>query len=329
MKKIYKLLVVMFISVGFASCNDEWTAEQYEQMISFKASAGITNVPVRYKAEGSGYYNLPVIVSGSTPNGSNRKVSITLDPDTLLSLNIARYGSRTEIFYKQLSDEYFSFPATIDIPKGENVVLLPISFSLTDIDESERWALPIQVAKDPSYTVNPRQHYSKAILKPIIFNDFSGNYTSSGLLGYIGGDTKYQLNTGTTRAYVVNDSTVFFYAGLRNEDYLDRKEYKVYLRFTDEKTDDGKEYKVDIWADNPTFQFNKQVTYSMTREQHATKIHSDLVLIYVNNIDYEFIDKNTIPGFDLKYEQRGRLTMQRDLDRRFPDEDQSSDSKWW
>ena len=40
MKTICKLLVVALLGTGFASCNDEWTDEQYKQQISLKSNPG-------------------------------------------------------------------------------------------------------------------------------------------------------------------------------------------------------------------------------------------------------------------------------------------------
>ena len=46
-----------------------------------------------------------------------------------------------------------------------------------------------------------------------------------------------------------DDKTIFVYAGLRDADFLDRKLYKVFIEFTDERIDILKN-KLKIYSDN-------------------------------------------------------------------------------
>lgn len=255
MKTICKLLVVALLGTGFASCNDEWTDEQYKQQISLKSNPGnlgTTDVHVRYTKDAKYTYNLPVIVSGSTDNSSDRLVSFSLRTDTLDILNFQKFGNRPELYFQQLPERYYSFPENVNIPAGQNQTLLPIEFKLNDIDDSKKWALPIKVNEDPTgdYEVNNRKHYSTAILRPILFNEFSGRYSGTQLLGVMEGEDNIKFNSTEMRAYVVTDSIVFFYAGQRTEDYEDRNLYKVFFQFTGEKVDEKKEdYKIRIWVE--------------------------------------------------------------------------------
>lgn len=177
------------------SCNDEWKDEQYEQYVSFRApldNAGVTNIYVPYtrhnadgslmEGEGKSYYDLPVIVSGSTNNSKDLTVHFDYDPDTLSVLNYARFSTRTDLFYHDMSN-YASFSPTIDIKKGDNVGLLRLNFNFKahdgvnahvgDIDMAEKWVLPVQILDDASYnyTSHPRKHYAKAMLRIFPFND--------------------------------------------------------------------------------------------------------------------------------------------------------------
>ena len=70
-KNIFRLFLVIAIAIGIASCNDKWKIEQFEQMASFKAEQndqGVTWAYLRYNPAGKVRYELPVIISGSTPN---------------------------------------------------------------------------------------------------------------------------------------------------------------------------------------------------------------------------------------------------------------------
>ncbi len=337
MKTIYKLLVVALLGTGFTSCNDEWTDEQYKQQISIKSdpgSLGVTDVHIRYTKNAKYTYNLPVIVSGSTDNSSDKLVSFSLRTDTLDILNFQKFGNRPKLYFQQLPKRYYSFPDNINIPMGVNQALLPIEFTLDDIDDAKKWALPIKVDEAPNggYEVNNRKHYRTAILRPILFNEFSGKYSGTQLLGVMEGESNVKFNSTEMRAYVVTDSIVFFYAGQRTEDYEDRDLYKVFFQFTSEKVDEKKEeYKMKIWVENDKLKFQSKSTptYKVSSEMDATKTYLKHVYITISNIEFDFVDYTSVPSSELKYNMKGSLSVSRDLDTRIPDEDQTTDSKWW
>ena len=113
MKKIYFILFIIVAFFSFSSCNDEWKEEQYSHYVSFKAplnDKGVTQINVRYKAEGKVTYQLPLIVSGSTTNNSNLTVHVAFDPDTLQTLNYERFQNRTDFYYKELESRFYSMP---------------------------------------------------------------------------------------------------------------------------------------------------------------------------------------------------------------------------
>lgn len=326
-KNIYFLFLMIFTASCLVSCNNEWEDEQYEQYVSFKAEpdgARVTSVNIRYHPEGKVTYQLPVLISGSTPNTQNRTVRIGLDPDTLLLLNKIRYGHREELYFRQLEEKYYSMPNTIDVPAGESVITIPIEFTLGDLDQVDKWVLPLQVLDDPSYDykVNPHKHYSRAMLRINPFNDYSGNYDGTQYPIELEGDTQNPLRIGSHRTFVVDDKTIFIYAGSRNIDTPDRRFYKIFMEFTDEMVDLHSN-KLRIYTDNPEINLNVigQPTYSIQEEMNVTKPY--LKHIYITlNLAYEFSDYTTVPGRTLRYKCHGSLTMQRDLNTLIPDEDQ-------
>lgn len=336
MKKIYyntcgllSIALLLMIVFVFTACNNEWEDEQYEQMISIKSSPnfqGVTWRNVKYTADGTVTYNIPVIVSGSTNNVADRHVHFELDPDTLAKINVAKFGQREELYFKQLPEQYYSFPEEITIPKGQNVALLPVTYNLSGIDMVEKWVLPIRIASREKYDykVNPRKYYSCILLEPVPFNEFSGNYSGTQLTGWVGDETKLKLNSEDHRCYVVNDSTVFFYAGLRSVDYTDRALYKIYFRFTGDDYDAKHKY-VEIWSDNldMNFNVNKDAIYSVTKTMDATTPNLQHIYITISNIDYDFVDYTTTPGHPITYHFSGSMTLQRDLDLTTPEEDQN------
>ncbi len=202
-------------------------------------------------------YNLPLLLSGSTMNTNVRTVHVALDPDTLKTLNLERFGERrSELYYQMLDQQYYTMPETVDIPAGEYVATLPINFTLggennaNSLDMSDKYILPLTIVDDPSYDYqsNDRLHYRKALLNVIPFNDYSGTYDGSQFKITLEGQ-KGPFTVTNHKAYVHDDNTVFVYMGLRDVDYIDRKCYKLYMEFTKEKITPLK-YKLRLWTDN-------------------------------------------------------------------------------
>lgn len=346
MKKLYSIfLAATAIAMGCVSCNNEWEDEQFEQMVSFKAtlnSDGVSPLYVRYDASGMKRYNLPVLLSGSTLSSQNRAVHIGIDKDTLDVLNQERYGNREALYYQLLDPQYYSFPETVEIPAGDWQTVLPIDFTLggtnnqNPLDMSDKWILPLTVLDDASYDymANPRKHYRKALLNITPFNDYSGSYAATSCLVYLSGNAE-AFTKEETRAYVVDDKTVFIYAGLRDAEYLDRKQYKVYLRFTDENAGIDTEKKLlevysDGGEDNPmtpevdegnNFKVLGTCWYTTDFDFDVTRpyLKHEYITVYLN---YYFEDYTTSPGQRLEYTVDGTLSMQRDLNTLIPDEDQ-------
>lgn len=338
MKKINILfLLVVVVGVCCTSCNNEWTEEQFLQEVSFKAEPngqGVKFAYVRYNPNGVVRYELPLILSGSTMNTHKKTVHVALDPDTLKVLNYEQYGGREEIYFQQLDPQYYSFPETVEIPVGECTTVLPIDFTLggeggeNPLDESDKWVLPLTIVDDDSYDykANPRKHFRKAILRISPFNDYSGTYTASQYqIALEGVSSTFQVES--VRSFVVDEQTIFIYAGTRNIDYLDRKNYKIFIKFTDEVIDHvfGKK-KLEVWSDNAEnnkFKCNTSEVpyYTITEEYDVKKPYLKRVFIDVH-LSYEFVDYTTLPGSEMKYTVNGMLAMQRELNTLIPDEDQ-------
>lgn len=317
------------MSVLVISCNSEWDEEQYEQYISFKAPVGdkgVTDIYVRYKQGGEATYRLPMIVSGSLPNGKDRTVHIAVDTDTLDILNAARFG-REDLYYVALESNRYAFPSTVDIPAGTFSTLLDITFNLDNIDLFKKWVLPLSIADDPSYNYegHPRKNYAKALLRVLPFNDYSGTYSTTAMQVYIknrdGSIDKSEAipTTTTTRtAYVVDENTVFFYAGAMDEDLIDRDKYKIKFHFEP----DG-EKLVKITSDNDKIKLNqlKETSYTIAEVPDVTRPY--LLHRYVTfSVDYEFVDY-TSANEEIPYYVTGVLTLERNINTQIPDEDQA------
>jgi len=322
-KSFIQLLLLTLLAVC-GSCNDEWKEEQFEHYVSFKAplgNGGLADIYVRYKDAQKTTFLQPLEVSGSTTNTVNLSVNIAVDPDTLGIINYEQFQNREDFYYKQLNNSYFSIPQTVNIKSGENTALMPIDFSLKGIDMAEKWVLPLTILDDPSgkYKVNPRKHYRKALLRINPFNSYSGTYSGTALKVVMDGhESETPIVKGEIRSYVVDENTVFFYAGNIDEERQDRRNYKIYATFTKTGT-------VTFRSDNPSIKFvvNKDASYTISEAMDKVRPYLKWRWLTINNIDYEFTDYTMIPNVPIRYKVAGSLTLERKLNTQIPDEDQA------
>ncbi|GAB6119562.1 DUF4973 domain-containing protein [Dysgonomonas termitidis] len=326
MKYIYYLFFAMFAAICCTSCNNEWEDEQYENFVSFKANPntlGVTPIYVRYKAEGKVTYQLPLIMSGSKMNNMSWTINIGLDPDTLVLVNKEAFGHREELYFRQLETKHYEMPGSVGIPAGSYTSTIPIDFELAGLDQTYKWLLPLKILEDPSYQVNYHKYYQRAMLQVNPFNDYSGTYSGTLYQIYLLPDKTRPLNLSEVKTYVVDDETIFFYAGLRTEDFLDRKLYKIYARFTDERVDLRKR-KLELYTDNPLINLKVEGVpyYTVDESMDPVKTYLKLIDINLGDLNYSFDDYTTIPGTPIRYSMSGILSMQRRLNTLIPDEDQ-------
>lgn len=324
MNKVIKLFVALAMLIVLGSCNDEWTEEQFEQFVSFKApinNQGVSDIYVRYRANEGTTFEQPLVVSGSTTNDQNRTVHVAVDSDTLVDLNYERFQNRTDFYYRELDNKYYSFPSEVQISAGENTSMLDINFTLKDIDMVDKWVLPITIEDDPSYnyTANPRKHYRKALLRINPFNDYSGTYSGTALKTVMEGyEDETPIVKSEIKTYVVDENTIFFYAGNIDEDRTDRGNYKIYARLNENGG-------VTLYADNPAmnFQLNKDASYSLNEQMDEVRPYLLRRYLTINNIDYQFTDYTMVPNVDINYKVSGSMILERRLNTQIPDEDQA------
>jgi Domain of unknown function (DUF1735). len=327
--------IFSFSLLLLTACNDEWKEEQYEHYIGFRAPLddnGVTAIYVPFSrhnddgsltfGQGKSNYLLPVIVSGTTTNPADITVHVAHDTDTLGILNYQRFQNRSELYYVDMSD-YASYPETMVIPAGKDVGLLDIRFDFTGIDLTQKWVLPIKVADDPSYGYrsHPRKHYNNAMLRIYPYNDYSGNYAATTLkLANSDDDTSGAIGMETSRAYVVDENTVFFYAGNINETRTDRKNYRIFARF-----EEGDQGKVELWSENPLMKFQTDGKASFRIYDKIDDVQPYLVhhYIIINNIWYTYVDYTSVGGLELPYTAEGSMTLERKINTQVPNEDQA------
>lgn len=336
--------VAMLAGVSMlTSCNEDWSAEQYTHYVSFRAplnDLGVTSLYVPYSRKdtlgnfvygsGKSTYNMPVIISGSTTNKSEVTVHFANDPDTLATLNYARFQNRKDLYYTDMA-QYATYPENITIHSGQDVGLLPLDFDFNGIDMSEKWVLPLTIVDNASYNYqsHPRKNYAKALLRVFPFNDYSGDYSGSSLKISLADAPENATVKSTIRGYVVNDSTIFFYAGDVNEERTDRANYKVYAVFQPSATN-KKAGDVRFYSDNPQLDLKvkQQAAFSIQEQMDEVQPYLEHRYVVISNIEYEYNDYTSVPNYVTRWLASGTLTLERKINTQIPDEDQAIEWDW-
>lgn len=333
MKKVKLYMTVLSVALlSLSSCNDEWKDELYTHMVSLKAPVGseeVADIYLRYSANGEVVYHLPVLVSGSTLMDNGLNVRIGVDNDTLARLNQDAYMSREDLYYQQLTEDYFEFLSpTCHIPAGSNKELFDIKFKFSGLNLSKEWVLPLTIEEDPSYVTNKRKGWRKALLHILPFNDYSGKYSASSMNLYLGESNDNPLVVDQRKAHVVDENTVFFYVGTQEDKSIHRETYKINVKFETplEQTETKKKGNVTVTPADPAnpmqFEIIGQPTYEIWDEKDTNQPY--LVHRYhVIYMKYKYKDITSVEGKPIPYHAEGSLTMERKINTLIPDQDQA------
>ena len=344
MKNLYFYLTILFGALlCLSSCNDEWEDELYTRMVSLKAPINRDDVSViylRYKPQDSIVtYKLPVIVSGSQVNDKDYNVRIDIDNDTLNLLNFDRYAARSDLYYRQLPENFYELPSqTCYIPSGSNVAHFDVNFQFSGIDLVEKWVLPLTITPDPSYSLNTYKGRQKALLWVMPFNDYSGFYNAGSMYVYFGDNTTKYMAASTREARVVDENTIFFYAGITEELAENRSDFKVKCEFLepdevteveDSKTEEPtglyvKKGKLVLSAENPAMEFEVigEPTYEIKEELDIDRPHI-IKRFFTLTMEYRYKDSASSESMVFPYRCKGTMLMQRNVSTLIPDEDQA------
>jgi len=319
-----KYIIILLTLIGFISCNDEWEDELFENKVAFGKN-GVADIFVRYKSDGKVSYKIPVVVSGSLVNQREYNVHVELDVDTLKDLNFERFRYREDLYFKLLDEKYYKLPSTqVTIPPGTNTATMDIDFTLKEIDMVEKYILPLSIKDDPSYEVNYRKHYRKALLNVIPFNDYSGVYSATDGLIYernINENDQTPMTMDTRQGFVVNENSIFFYAGVTEEEFDNRELYKIIVTFNEGS--DVDEGTLTLEAPNSDkIKFNQINNASYTIRTEMDPLFPYLEHKYITlNMEYEY-DEIITETARIEYRFRGSLTLERKRNITIPDEDQ-------
>ncbi|MDR2816735.1 MAG: DUF4973 domain-containing protein, partial [Proteiniphilum sp.] len=289
-----------------------------------KAPAGgtITRIRVKYKGNETTRYQLPVTISGTTTNSKDRDVHIVLDPDTLDIYNREHYYSRTDLYYRLLDKTFYEIPdPVVHIPAGKQSGLLDVHFKLKDLDLVDQWVLPLVIEDNPSYNYqsHPRKDYNNALLWVTPFNDYSGTYGTTNLSVYTE-NSNQPIIVDTRTTHVVDENSIFFYAGVTKEERKDRKYFKVIATFNTETDSTG---TVSLEAEYPDIlklQVTGQPTYEIVNIMDSAR-PTLLRRTVTVSMQYSFEDALELPGYTTRYSVRGTMSLQRNINTLIEDEE--------
>ncbi|HMR84158.1 MAG TPA: DUF4361 domain-containing protein [Niabella sp.] len=309
-----KYLYILLLGVLALACNKEWEDELFVKDVAFVKN-GVVPVYARYQSSGGTVtLKVPVVLSGSTANTEDVQVTLDLDTDTLQNLNFDRFRNRQDLYFIPLPEANYSFSSnTTTIPKNSSTGYFNLNLKMENMDMYYKYILPVKLVSASTYSVSPRRWYKKSLMQIIPFNDYSGRYSVPGQVRRTEGNEP-ALTTPTRTAWVINENTVFFYAGVVEEEAYDRLKYRISARFNGDGT-------VTLSAADPAIKF-KQNSGNYIVEKRMDDVQPYLQRTFTTmNLEYEYEDI-TNPDFPLRYRFSGAMVLERVRNIQIPEEDQ-------
>jgi hypothetical protein len=312
MKNIH-LVILSGLLLGL-SCTKEWTRELYVKEVSFVKS-GVVRLNAMYKSQGGTVtLKVPVVLSGSTGNNQDIEVSIGLDRDTLNSLNFDRFRLRQDLYFQELPAAFSSM--TSSIPAGSIQGYFDLNLKMEGLDLINKYILPVKIVSTSRNNVSPRRWFSKSLMQIIPFNDYSGRYSNAGLIWNrdVPQNNQVALTTPYRNAWVVDERTIFFFAGNIDEEAYDRAKYKIIAALNSDST-------VTLSAPDAAINFSQQRgTWSISKRKDEVQPYLQKTYITMN-LEYWYSDI-TNPAFPINYRFTGPLTLEKVRNTQIPEEDQ-------
>lgn len=315
MKQLYFLiLAAAVISIG---CNKEWTEELYTQEVSFVKS-GVVTVYAKYKNSGGLVpVKVPILLSGTTGNSEDIEVEIGIDKDTLTDLNFDRFRLRSDLYFTELPEANYAFKSMkTTIPSNSLQGHFDLDLKMEGMDMIDKYILPLKITNSSKRNVSSYRWFKKSLMQIIPFNDYSGSYSNAGLMWDrdISENGQTALSVASRTTWVVDENSVFFFAGITEEEAFNRAAYKVIATFNADST-------VTLTAPNPDINFSQQRgTYTVSKRMDEVQPYLEKTYITMN-IEYWYSDISN-PAFPINYRFSGPLTLEKVRNIQIPEEDQ-------
>lgn len=308
---------ILLILVAGTACNKEWAEELYVNEVSFVKS-GVVKMYAKYKSQGGVVtVKVPVVLSGSTGGSEDIQVTIALDKDTLNDLNFERFRLRNDLYFQELPEANYAFKSmTTTIPKGSLQGYFELDLKLEGLDLINKYILPIKIVSTSANNASKRRWFSKSLMQIIPFNDYSNRFSNAGRIWNrdVPQNDQTALTTPYRTAWVVNENTMFFFAGNIDEEAYDRAKYKIMATFNSDST-------VTLSAPDAGINFSQQAgTYSISKKMDEVQPYLEKTYVTMN-LEYWYSDI-TNPAFPINYRFTGPLTLERIKNIQIPEEDQ-------
>ena len=140
MKKIRYIYGIMgclliILMPGLSSCNDKLADELFMKN-SYIVHNGWQEYALEVTEDNTAILPIYFGVNGTSGNDKDIVLTVELDPDTLAGYNWDKYKNQTNLYYKILPEEAYTFGAdTWTIPKGELKTTASVKIDLNKIEE--------------------------------------------------------------------------------------------------------------------------------------------------------------------------------------------------
>ena len=140
--------------------------------------------------------------------------------------------------------------------------------------------------------------------------------------------TPSSAKVDTRVARVVDENTIFFYAGSTWVEDENRSRYKVFVEFGEATEDEEGTVKgtLKLYGDASESEINIQplgeCKYEKRIIQHETIKYMERHLTTLE-LSYKYTDVTSNPDYPMTYEVNGSMTMERQINPLIPDEDQA------
>lgn len=155
MKKIRYIYGIMgclliILMPGLSSCNDKLADELFMKN-SYIVHNGWQEYALEVTEDNTAILPIYFGVNGTSGNDKDIVLTVELDPDTLAGYNWDKYKNQTNLYYKILPEEAYTFGAdTWTIPKGELKTTASVKIDLNKIEEVgslyDDYVLPVRIA---------------------------------------------------------------------------------------------------------------------------------------------------------------------------------------
>ncbi len=291
---------LLLLAVIAAACNDS-LADELFQKFSYITHNGWQEYELEVSDDNTATLPIYCGVNGTSGNGKDIVIRMDVDPDTLAGYNKEKFKNQTELYYKLLPKECYSFNSdSYTIPGGELKTGASVLIDLNKIKQVgslyNDYVLPVEIVSSEGEPVGPKK-YATVLAHIGFINDFSGNYVGKGVVKQQG--TSYTTEVNSTRLYAINSETCYMFVGEKNRSNTDE-----YLRYVIELTKDASEH-ITVVPGEGTEGLNFKLNNVNMKRVYEMNYNDGRYYSEVTTLDisYEYVDStNKLEPLNMSFE---------------------------